>query len=206
MRDAFDRCLEARFDWLNIRVLLVLPGCQEEAEHLKNNVFAEVFKIAENEAWSPNPRYGASTPPLFADVEELSSSYRKYFELASVERNLHAELEARLQAEFELKQDQEIIKAADAERIGRLVQSERWEELGLPSPQALLEQLMTGEGLRVQDNFVDYDAEDGVTYVDNPYSVTVGLCGVPDLDTCLRFLTGVAHGNVLGPVPPGCEQ
>ncbi|MFJ7794455.1 hypothetical protein [Pseudomonas sp. NPDC096950] len=206
MHGAFSRCLKARLDWLHVRVLLKLPGCQEEAEHWKKIVMAEVFEIAENEAWSPEPRYGANTPPLFADVEELTSNYRKYFDLAVIERNLHAELEARLQAEFELKQDQEIIKAAEAERIGRLIQSGRWDELGLPSPQTLFEQLMSGDGQRVQDNFVDYDADDGVTYVDNPYSVTVGLCGIPDLETCLRFLTGVAHGKVIGPVPPGCEQ
>lgn len=205
MHDAFARCLNARLSWLTYRVLCTLPGGAEEAKRWKEDALFEVFEVAESEAWASQPRYGKCVPPLFADVEELAADYRKYFDMTVIERDQHAELEGRLRAEFELKQEQEIIKAAETERVDRLIQSGRWDELGLPTPQQMFTELMEGKGQHVESHFVDFDAEDGLTYLDNPYGVTLGLCGVPDLNVCARFLANMARGHVYGPVPPGYE-
>jgi hypothetical protein len=87
--------------------------------------------------------------------------------------------------------------------IGRSVVArlacEDWAGLALPDPASLTATLRAGLNTTVADH--DLYVEDGLVWCGTPYGIDVILCQTPTEAAIRRFLTRMAMGETLGPIP-----
>lgn len=83
----------------------------------------------------------------------------------------------------------------------KLIDDNRWEELGLPTPEELSALLYSGESTRVCQHFLVYEKEEGMLWYTNPYGCDGGLGKEPTVKCMRSFLTRVALGGMYGPSP-----
>lgn len=191
MNEAFERALSARLHWMEKRYLENL-GFLSLAQAAEEQSLSLVCELAGNEAHTveASQHYGATIPLLLSDVPELSQEYRETYDFWKAELDeWEAEAEAsRKQKEREL-------------RVKECIARDAWEELGLPTPEELAAHLLTGESIRVEGHFLQYDQSDGYTWMDNPYGVPGALGGRPTPQMARSFLVTVAKGGMYGPEP-----
>lgn len=191
MNEAFECALSARLLWMEKRYLESL-GFLTLAQAAQEQSLLLVCELAGNEAHTveASQYYGATIPLLLSDVPELSQEYRETYDYWEVEiEEWEAEEDARRR-----KREREL-KAQDC------IAREAWEELDLPSPAELSAHLLTGESIRIEGHFLQYDRSDGYTWMDNPYGVPGALGGRPTPELAREFLVTVAKGGMYGPEP-----
>lgn len=192
MNYSFQYALEARFHWMQMRCLQAIGGFETEAEEHRQQALLMAMVLADAEAYQAclPRRYGEQPPLLFADVPELSEQYLKEYavELA----NWEAE-----EAESARRNRQIERQAHARECIAR----EAWHELDMPSPREMVEALLRGESVDVENHYLHYDAADNVTWMDNPYGVPGALGQRPTEVMARSFLSRVALGGMFGPEP-----
>lgn len=103
---------------------------------------------------------------------------------------------ARTAREQELRIAQEQVRTQEAQS---LIQQARWTDLGLPEPSALAQRILQGENVKINGHGLYF--EDGYTWYTNPYGQDGVLGGQPTIELLTRFLTNMARGIELGPVP-----
>ncbi|MFI8556319.1 hypothetical protein [Pseudomonas putida] len=191
MNEAFECALSARLHWMEKRYLETL-GFLTQAQAAHEQSLALVCQLAGNEAHTveSSQHYGATIPLILSDVPELAQEYRETYDywIAEFEEWEAEEAARRKKKERELQ-------AQDC------IAREAWEEMGLPTPGELAAHLLTGESIRIEGHFLQYDRSDGYTWMDNPYGVPGALGGRPTPELARDFLVTVATGGMYGPEP-----
>ena len=72
---------------------------------------------------------------------------------------------------------------------------------GLPTPGALLAELLAHGSASVQNTLLTWEPALGVTWYTNAYGIDWALCGPPDRETLKAFLINAARGVEYGPIP-----
>lgn len=185
--------LEARVQWA-----LATYACDPEATGDYTEYGAKMERaeeLAYRAAWTdPN----APVPHLFADVPYLRDIF---VQAAADSLNLIAEIEAEVEEERR-QSERKAERLRERERVNALVAANDWAALDLPTPEELTVALSKGESATVNGHFVDYDAEDGLTWYTNPYGIDgVLFDGLPTIDGVRKFLTDMARGIEYGPSP-----
>ncbi|MEY2161393.1 hypothetical protein [Rhodanobacter sp. FW106-PBR-LB-2-11] len=75
------------------------------------------------------------------------------------------------------------------------------EDLCLPTPDALLAELLEQGSASVQNTLLTWEPALEVTWYTNAYGVDGALCGTPDRETMRAFLIDTARGVEYGPIP-----
>jgi hypothetical protein len=83
----------------------------------------------------------------------------------------------------------------------KMIDENRWEELGLPTPEELSALLYSGESTHVCEHFLVYEKEEEMLWYTNPYGCDGGLGKEPTVKCMRSFLTRVALGGMYGPSP-----
>ena len=91
-------------------------------------------------------------------------------------------------------------KAIVRSRVLALIAEGQWDALQLPSPQAALATLLSGECLSANGHTAEYDKQGDITWITNPYGVDGVMCATPDIVAVTRFMTNMATHTDYGPV------
>lgn len=75
------------------------------------------------------------------------------------------------------------------------------EDLGLPTPDALLAELLAQGSASVQNTLLTWEPALEITWYTNAYGIDGALCGIPDRETLKAFLINTARGVEYGPIP-----
>ncbi|MBQ4855669.1 hypothetical protein IMW82_13405 [Rhodanobacter sp. B2A1Ga4] len=119
-----------------------------------------------------NDNQDAPCPTLLADIAELAESF-----------------------------DAGQAHTRDADRVESALLASDWQALGLPTPTALLAQLLASGSYSIDGTLLTWERDLEVTWYTNAYGIDGALCGRPDLAVLQRFLTDTARGIEYGPVP-----
>lgn len=197
MNPAFERSLEARLLWMQVRSYGSL-GLHREAGILARKAYWLVECLGADQARRGSP-YGADCPVLLSDVDRLAFLYVSAwsYETQNIEEEREEEAEylewQREKAEEKIKQEQLELHAASC------IERNDWEALDLPTPEHLSAELYAGKPVRIDGHFLHY--EDGIIWMDNPYGVEGCLGEDPTIQLCRQFLTRIAKGGMYGPEP-----
>ncbi|APQ05713.1 hypothetical protein V2K54_09700 [Pseudomonas alliivorans] len=190
MNPAFERALEARLLWMQVRCYGSL-GFHRLAGISARKAYCIVEYLAMDQARCDLPYaspYGSLCPTVLKDVPKLASLYEEawIYEKRFVEEEREA-------ADQRLRMEQSKTYA------NTCIERNDWSALDLPSPEHLSAELYAGKPMRVSGHFLDY--EDGIVWMDNPYGVEGCLGEEPTVALCRQFLTRVARGGMYGPEP-----
>lgn len=201
MNPAFEKALEARLLWMQVRSYGSL-GFHRQAGIFAQQAYWIVHNLAINQARCEPPcvaEYGAQCPTILSDVSRLVDVYKYawFDELEIIEDELH---EATQNLEWQREEAAERIRQAQLEQHAKsCIERNDWEALDLPTPEHLSAELYAGKPMRVGGHFLDY--EDGIIWMDNPYGVEGCLGEDPTILLCRQFLTRIAKGGMYGPEP-----
>lgn len=87
------------------------------------------------------------------------------------------------------------------DRVESALLARDWQALGLPTPTALLAQLLANGSSSIDGILLTWESDLEVTWYTNAYGIDGALCGRPDLAVLQRFLTDTARGLEYGPIP-----
>ncbi|MEE4672806.1 hypothetical protein V2K57_07810 [Pseudomonas alliivorans] len=190
MNTAFERALEARLLWMQVRCYGSL-GFHRLAGISARKAYYIVEDLAMHQARCDLPYaspYGSQSPTVLQDVPKLASLYEEAW---IYEKQIVEEERAATGQHIRMQQSKAYANAC--------IERNDWCALGLPSPEHLSGELYAGKPMRVSGHFLDY--EDGIVWMDNPYGVEGCLGEEPTVALCRQFLTRVARGGMYGPEP-----
>lgn len=70
-----------------------------------------------------------------------------------------------------------------------------------PTPEELLEWLLSGKSAKINQHFVVYDRENGVVWYTNPYGIDGILCQQPTIEAMRTFLARMTLDQDYGLTP-----
>ena len=111
---------------------------------------------------------------------------------------LEAESDVAMEQQEEEKRWQEQQVAEDEHRLLDLAEANAWGALGMPTPESIVDQLLSGGSTRVCGYYLEFDDAHGLTWYTNPYGCDGILCSKPTVAAIRRLLICDALGDCLG--------
>ncbi|MCK1788690.1 hypothetical protein [Pseudomonas violetae] len=180
MNPSFEAALDARLHWMSVVSFKGITGFDALAQESEEAASCVVSDLAEYEA-NHFGRYGATVPPLFAEIPELAALYSRVFQSTA------------------RKVESERLKLARQQKAIACIKANAWHEILLPTPEELASDLQSGTDVSIEGHYLSYDEDDRVVWVDNPYGVLGSLGEEPTVGLARTFLACVAMGGMFGP-------
>lgn len=194
MNPRFDMALEARLEWALYESFKRIPALQEVAMIKQCRAYARTADLAKHDFDARRAGRPCSELPLIGEHHQLSRHYYRYMDFKRYD--FIAE-----QRRVRRQRIRDRGRQAKSKAIDKRIANHDWAAFALPSPEALLNLLLTGQSITIGGHYLVFDTSDGITWMDNPYGVEGMLGAEPDTSMCRTFLTTIAHGGQYGPSP-----